>query len=414
MSPPVASGGAALPWPVATLAPGARVAVPVSAAAAAPLEADPEGEGVVALFRSADGTLLDRVDFMRLPEGAALARAATAPGTLSAARWQLCTNATPDGETATCAAVPKREVGDRLHGAWTPADFGALAAGATELGSESVKFVVDLQAGDAVHFLGTRRWPLHYTFVRERIYNQAALDRCDPIQDAAFINGWYDFSNREYRNVNRRFLLGTLVRWPGGLATMEFAVGDYITGEQMRRAFFAVTARMPDPQAWAVRPQVMTFGGGDPREDQIQHVRDVEGTLPLVDPNAPFRGVRSSRWWRASPTASCASFPGRRSRRRPLAPASSSSPTTCRTTFRSSGGSSPRRSRPRSRTWRCSPRTAAPPTWRCSTRGTIPRSPRCSTSWSGWRSRGRVSRSRGRRPRRRPPTGRCAGRRARW
>jgi hypothetical protein len=290
-APPVTGAGAGttLTWPVATLGPGARLAVPVPAAAEEPLDADPEGEGVAALFRSADGALLDRVDFMRLPADAALVRATTADGELSAARWQLCTDATPEAATPACTPVPARAAGDRLHGLRTPGDFAALADGATELGSESVKFVVDLQAGDAVHFLGTRRWPLHYTFIRERIYHEPALDRCDPAQDQEFVNGWIDFSIREYFNTNRRFLLGTLVRWPSGLSTVEFAAGDFITGEQMRRAFFAVTARLPEPQAWAVRPQAATVFS-DGRDDQILHARDVEGTLPIVDPNAPFRG----------------------------------------------------------------------------------------------------------------------------
>ena len=337
-APPAADGGAALAWPVATLAPGARVAVPVPAAAAAPLEADPEREGVVALFRSADGTLLDRVDFMRLPEGAALARAATTPGRLSAARWQLCTNATPDGETATCDAVPGREVGDRLHGMRTPKDFAALAEGATELGSESVKFVVDMQAGDAVHFLGTRRWPLHYTFIRERIYHQPALDRCDPVEDAAFNNGWYDFSNREYSQRRKPALPA---RHAGPLAgagsrTMEFARGDYITGEQMRRAFFAVTARMPDPQAWAVRPQATPRARARVKSSTCATSRGRcrSSIRTRRSGGVSFQPLVAGVAYGVLRFVPAASWKTRRS-----APASSSSPTRCRTTFRWSGGS---------------------------------------------------------------------------
>src|SRR6476659_5217439 len=50
----------------------------------------------------------------------------------------------------------------------------------------------------------------------------------------------------------------------------------------MRRAFFAVTAQVDDPASWAVRPQAA---------DQVEAVRAVEGTLPILDPNAPFRGL---------------------------------------------------------------------------------------------------------------------------
>jgi hypothetical protein len=96
------------------------------------------------------------------------------------------------------------------------------------------------------------------------------------------VQGWIDFSLREYFRTDRRFLLGTAVRWGGsGMSTIEFAVGDVITGEQMKRAFFAAVARLPDAKSWVVRPQAA---------DQIGRIRSVEGQLPIVDPNAPFRG----------------------------------------------------------------------------------------------------------------------------
>ncbi len=264
---------AAIAWPAATLtlAAGARLMVPVEAAHEEMIAANPEREGIVTLQRKSDHAVLDRVPFMRWPDGAALARDVDAAGRLGP-RFHYETDA---------SALPARVVGDRLHELSTPGDFAALAGGGTELNSQSVKFVVDMNAGDVVHFLGTRRWDLHYRFIRERIYHDPPLDRCDPIQAAAFNDGWVDFSFKEYFRTDRRFLLGTLVRWGGrDLGTVEFAVGDVITGEQMRRAFFAVTKHLPDPQAWSVRPQAA---------DQVQRIRDVEGTLPIVDPNAPFR-----------------------------------------------------------------------------------------------------------------------------
>ena len=295
---PLLDGGdasATLPWPAGvaaanTLQPGARLLVPVPATAEAPLAGDPEREGVLSIFRLSDGVAVDRVDFMRWPDGAILARALSSVGALGTpfhfcAGGDLNTSPThptdptelPDG----CQPLPARSVGDRLHALRTPGDFAGLAEGTTELASQSVKFVVDMDAGDTVHFLGSRRWDLHYRFIRERIYHQMPLDRCDPLQAAEFNDGWLDYSLREYFKVERRFLLGTLVRWGGsGLGTVEFAVGDVITGEQMRRAFFAVTGRVPDPQRWAVRPQAA---------DQVARIRDVEGTLPIVDPSAPFR-----------------------------------------------------------------------------------------------------------------------------
>jgi len=271
-----------LPWPgtATNLAPGARVLVPVASAQEADIAANPEREGILTLQRKSDRAVLDRVPFMRWPDGAALVRDVDASGRLGS-RFHFNTDGTPE-PTDAGVALSARAVGDRVHQLATDGDFAALAEGGTELDSQSVKFVVDMSAGDVVHFLSGQRWDLHYRFIRERIYHQPALDRCDPAQAAEFNAGWIDFSLREYFRTDRRFLLGTLVRWGGrGLGTVEFAVGDVITGEQMRRAFFAVTSQVPDRRAWSVRPQAA---------DQVQRIRSVEGTLPIVDPNAPFRG----------------------------------------------------------------------------------------------------------------------------
>ncbi len=332
---PDAGAGAALVWPVATLGAGERLAVPVAAGDEAPLDADPEREGVVALFPAGGGAAVDRADFMRWPDGAALVRATLAAGGLSERRFQFCVTATPGNVTAACDPVAARDVGDRIHALRTPGDFAALAAGTTELGSESIKFVVDMEAGDTVHFLATKRWPLHYTFVRERIYRQPALDRCDPLQDRAFVNGWIDFSNREYRNAtSRRFLLGTLVRWPAAVSPRwSSRPATYITGEQMRRAFFAVTARTPNLHAWAVRPQT-TAQWETGATIRFSTRATSRGRCRSSIRTRPSGGGQSSRWWPASAMACCASSPARSWRPRPSVPASSSSPTRSPTTSR--------------------------------------------------------------------------------
>ncbi len=287
------------PWPGAaagrdiaagrsgSLAPGERAMIPVSEADVAAIldpALRPEGEGVVTVFRRSNGTLVDRLDFMRWPEGAALARfpdSATTPGS----RFRYCANATPGQPNATCTQVSERDVGDRLRRLAAAGDDRRLAEGGTELDTESVKFVVEMQPdGDVVHFLASRTWALHYTFIRERVYQQPKLDRCSPADAAVFDAGWREFSEREYFKLDgRRFLLGTLVKYGGsGLNTVEFARGDVISGALMRRAFLAVMTRVEDPARWAVRPQ---------DADQVAQIRSVEGTLPAVDPNAPFRGL---------------------------------------------------------------------------------------------------------------------------
>jgi hypothetical protein len=194
-----------------------------------------------------------------------------------------CANATPGAANDACTPLASPVVGDRLRRLGSLAEEAALAAGGTELDTQSVKFVVDMQAGDAVHFLSNKDWALHYTWIRERIEHQPALDRCDPEDAKLFLDGWIAFSQREYFKVQgRRYLLGTLVRYgASGMKTLEFARGDAITGELMKRAFLDVMARLTDPHGWAIRPQ-------DPQ--QTATARAIDGQVPIVDPNAPFRG----------------------------------------------------------------------------------------------------------------------------
>jgi Pyruvate phosphate dikinase, AMP/ATP-binding domain/Lamin Tail Domain len=276
---PGRSDGALLSLPVGvTLAPGERVAVDVPSAALIALETDPSFEGVVTLFNQASGEAIDRVDFMSWPRGNTLMQAPE-----ESALFRFCTNATR-GSANTCTPLLSRPVGDRLRHLSTPGDYAALAKGEEQLGIQSVKFVVDLQAPGLVHLLSSARWPLHYTFIRERIYQEPVLDRCDPAQNSEFYQGWSDFSALEYFRVEgRRFLLGTLERHASvGLKTVEYALGDVISGPQMREGYYSVLSHTEQPSDWVLRPQ---------DDKQVQKARDIEGSLPLVPPNAPFVGI---------------------------------------------------------------------------------------------------------------------------
>jgi hypothetical protein len=273
---PQPTEGFALVWPAASVASGERVLVPVPAEATAALEADPAFEGVLTLF-DASGETIDRREFMHWPEGAALARPQ------DTGRPTLCAQTTPGEPTENCEPLNSREVGDRVRSLLTAGDFAALAAGGVEVGEQAVKFVVDMQAGDTVHLLGSTRWALHYTFVREMINHEPALDRCNAAQAATFQAGWVAFSDSEYGSPEgRRFLLGTLVRHAGGLHTVEFFPGDGISGEQMKRAFFAAMGRVEDPTQWFLRPADAA---------QVTKLSALQGSVPIVGPNAPFRGL---------------------------------------------------------------------------------------------------------------------------
>ncbi|MET0342049.1 MAG: PEP/pyruvate-binding domain-containing protein [Polyangiales bacterium] len=271
---PDARGGTQLAWPSPRLAPGERAVIAVPTTATAALAARGDFEGVATLF-GPGAAVIDRVDFDAWPEGAVLARMPEPSGT-----FRLCAESTPGAANACTQVI--RKPPDALRALHTQGDFAALAAGATAVGQAPVKFVVDMQAGDAVHFLADR-WALHYTFVRERIEGLPALDRCDPEQAQRFYDAWVAFSDREYHGTeSRRFLLGTLVEHASGLKTVEFATGDAIDAAHMRRAFLAVVARTDDPRAWTLRPT---------NAAHVATVRALVGTLPLVGPSAPFANL---------------------------------------------------------------------------------------------------------------------------
>lgn len=276
---PLPADGTALAWPAATLAPGERLVVPVTTDNLGPIVADPRFEGVVTLWDTATGTPVDRVDFDQWPEGAALARDDS-----PAAFFRFCAAATPGAGGDDCDELPGREVSDHLRALRTPGDFEALAAARARTGIAGVEFIVDMDAGDRVTLLDSADWDLHYLFVSEVIDGEPHVDRCTPEGYRAFHQGWYAFSVEQYFRVEgRRYLLGNLVHHAGpDLHTVEFAVGDEITSALMERAFYAVLRAVPEPTRWAIRPQDTT---------QVERALEIEGRVPLVDPNAPYRDV---------------------------------------------------------------------------------------------------------------------------
>ncbi|MGC4066049.1 MAG: PEP/pyruvate-binding domain-containing protein [Polyangiaceae bacterium] len=149
----------------------------------------------------------------------------------------------------------------------------------------SVKFVVDLAAGEQIYLPSAKDYSLHFEFVREVIEQKAPLDRCIPLEQGLFYQGWYDFSVAEYfKPTGRHYLLGTLTHHAAtDLYTVEFALGDTIAPADMRKAFFAATAHVLEPERYFLRPQ-----------DDIQTAKaiQIEGSLPIVSTNAPFIGVK--------------------------------------------------------------------------------------------------------------------------
>jgi hypothetical protein len=275
---PTAAEGAVVALPRRELAPGERATVELSADVLEAVTSSARTEGVFTVAETS-GIVVDRFDFSSWPAGAVAARFPEPDGS-----FRYCTNASPGEPNSSCDELETRTVSSHERRLLTPSDFHALAEGRGGVGIESVEFVIDMQGGDVVTFLNAKDWDLHYTFVREVIQGLPHLDRCDPVQRQLYNQGWFEFSNTEYFQVDgRRYLLGTLVRHAGSeYSTVEFAAGDTISPAQMRRAFFTVMKNVSDPRVWLIRPT---------EPDQIQRLRAIEGTVPAVGPNAPFRDV---------------------------------------------------------------------------------------------------------------------------
>jgi hypothetical protein len=251
----------------------------VSDADVAAVAATPTFEGVVTLWSSIDGSATDREGFSYYPENASLARVPDPDGA-----FRFCANSSRGTSNDDCKPLAQRTVGDHLRDLSTPNDFATLASGRGEVGAAAIEFIVDMASGDVVVLLNSADWDIHFCFIREVIQGLPHLDRCIPEQRVEFNQGWYDFSVTEYFQIEgRRYLLGTLVRYAGSnLHTVEFTPGDVISPEQMMHAFYAVLRHVENPTEWSLRPQ---------DSSQVERMRQIEGQVPIIDTNAPFRGM---------------------------------------------------------------------------------------------------------------------------
>jgi len=273
---PGVDDGVALSWPQASLAAGERLSIPVDDTLLAEIARSPNFEGVLSAF-DAGGTLVDRMEFTDWPSGASLARDEQGNG-----QFRFCKQATPGAENSECDPVLRREVGGYLHDLHSPGDFHALSH--TALGEESVEALVNLEQGNTVTFLNSNVYEFHYDFVRQVLQGLPALDRCSPKTERAWLAGWAAFVRVEYESPEKRHVVPlSLVRHAkGDLSTIEFAGATLITPEQLELAFFSVMQHVEDPTRWALRPQT---------PEQVELFRPSEGKLPLVNTDAPYKGV---------------------------------------------------------------------------------------------------------------------------
>lgn len=127
---------------------------------------------------------------------------------------------------------------------------------ATLPGTEVVKTVYDRTDGK-LYFLQSERWPIHYFFAK-RFLSSAE----HPIGDEGA------FNKREYHQPDRRFILGTVSRYPGNVWAYELYAGDDLSLEETAKMFGVVKDRVhfgkdlryrPAPHGHEVDPRTATM-----------------------------------------------------------------------------------------------------------------------------------------------------------
>lgn len=272
--------GIELAWPQSSLAPGEYLQVPVPESVLVEIAAQPNFEGVVSVVDDVAQLVGDRLEFSDWPSGAALARDEQGNG-----QFRFCATATPGAPNDTCDALERRDVkAGYLHDFYTPGDYHALATGHATLGDETVEAVVNLELGNTVSFVNSNVYEWHYDFQRGELQKLPPLNRCDPAESDAWWKGWAAFVRTEYESIERRHFVPVALVLHGGahLPAVEFATATRISADQLETAFFSLMKHVPDPKAWAVRPQT---------PEQVEMFRAAEGRIPLLNPDAVYKGV---------------------------------------------------------------------------------------------------------------------------
>ncbi len=129
--------------------------------------------------------------------------------------------------------APAEDAPDSLPRIASQADWDTLAyrpADATMAHTEVVKLVVDREEDWRTYFAQSARWPLHFHFVRAHI---------DRFADHA------SFNARQYRRPDRRFILGSLVRYQdAGVWSLELVPGDTLSADRLRRLHAHIRERV--------------------------------------------------------------------------------------------------------------------------------------------------------------------------
>lgn len=106
--------------------------------------------------------------------------------------------------------------------------------------TETVKFIIDLHDAKRTYFLDTKKWEVHFNFVRRFI---------DPLVD------FERFSVQEYTRDDRRFMLGSIMHYLDGEHwSIELASGDSMGAEGIVALFDRVVEQVRLPVRLQFRP----------------------------------------------------------------------------------------------------------------------------------------------------------------
>ena len=133
-----------------------------------------------------------------------------------------------------CQIADTADPPDSLATVTCQGDFAALASqsiDATLPGSKSVKVIVDQAGGDALYFMNTVRFEIHYQFASTHLSGGSL-----PV-----VGTLSDFNSTQYFSPERRFLLGSVTyydqpqKW-----VLELAPYDTASAEMITRLFLSV------------------------------------------------------------------------------------------------------------------------------------------------------------------------------
>lgn len=133
----------------------------------------------------------------------------------------------------------------------------------TKAHTETVKFLIDLRDDNRIYFFNSKKWFSHHGFVRRFIDNHVDCNR---------------FVTAEYMRQDRRFILGSLMRYlDGDFWTIELSPSDTLGTEQIAWMFARIAERVTIAPDLRFRPK---------SPEQIARVEVLADRLPLLSIDA--------------------------------------------------------------------------------------------------------------------------------